>query len=161
MANYLGRAGAYALHKKYPTGSQTAAQIAAERANLAKARAAKGESRHTSSATYHGIVKSSAKSRGTSAVIKMYNMRDIQLQKQRTVGVRYMSYHKKAHLKKPTITGKPKKFRSNISPGRFYGRTAWGKGGHGGGFKRRLQKRSHRFKGVKKWKRHGHRYTPR
>ena len=40
MANYLGRAGAYALHKKYPTGSQTAAQLAAERANLQKARLA-------------------------------------------------------------------------------------------------------------------------
>ena len=161
MGNYMGRAGAYALHKKYPAGSQSAAQLAAERANLALARAKKGEVRHTGSTPYKGFVKSSQKSRATAAVVKMYNMREIQLQKQRTVGVRYMSYHKKVHLKKPTITGKNKKFIGEISPGHFYKRTAWGKATHSSGFKKRLTKRAHRFKGVKKWRRHGHTYTAR
>ena len=160
MANYLGRAGAYALHKKYPTGSQTAAQLAAERANLQKARLARGQSRHTKSATYHGLRTSSMKSRGTSGVIKMYNMRDIALLKHRTLGVRYMGYKKMARQKKPSITGKFHKFRSEVSPGRYYGRTAWG-AARKHGFKKRLYKRAHRFKGVKRWKQHGNRYTPR
>lgn len=160
MSNYLGRAGAYALHRKYKSGSQTAAQLAAERANLAKARLARGQMRHTKSATYHGLRKSTMKSRGTSAVTRIYNMRDINFIKNRTIGVRYMTFHQKVRLKKPTITGKYKKFRAEISPGRYYGRTGWGSA-RKPSFKKRLTKRAHRFHGVKKWKRHGRTFTPR
>jgi hypothetical protein len=160
MPNYLGRAGAYAVHKKYPTGSQTSAQINAERENLKKARLARGQMRHTKSATYHGLRTTTMKSRGTSGVARAYNMRDIQLMKNRAIGVRYMKYFSKGHLKRPTITGKPKKFIKRKSPGRYYGRTSWGSA-KSPKFKKRLTKRQHRFKTIKRWKVHGKRWTPR
>jgi len=158
--NWLGQAGAYAMHSKHPAGSQTAAQLAAERANLAKARMAKGNFRHTSSATYHALTKSTIKSRGDAARNRLYRMTYIASIKPHVRGSRWLAYHKKVTLKKPSISGKFKKFRGEISPGRFNQRTAWGTATRPR-YQKRLRIRAKRFTHVKHWKHHGRYYTPR
>jgi len=160
MGNWLGQAGAYAMHAKHPSGQQTAAQLAAERANLTKARMARGEFRRTKSATYHAFAKSTMKSRGDAARNRLYRMSEIASIKQHARGVRWIGYHKKVTLKKPSVSGKFKKFRGELAPGRFYERTAWGKATRPA-FKKRSKIRSKRFTHVKHWKRHGRFYTPR
>jgi hypothetical protein len=160
MSNYLGRAGAYAMHKKYPAGSQTAGQLAAERANLQRARAARGQMRHTGSTPYHGLRKTTPKSRGTSAAARTFAMRDVAFLKARTLGVRYMRYKKTAPPRPLRITGIPRRFKSRIGPSRYMGRTQWGSS-RTHKFKARLFKRSHRFKQTSHWKQRGKKYTPR
>lgn len=160
MGNWLGQAGAYAMHKKHPAGSQTAAQLAAERANLAKARMARGIFRHTKSATYHGMAKSTVKSRGDAARNRLYRMSEIAGIKQHALGNKWLAYHKKTTIKKPSISGTFKKVPGEISPGRFNQRTSWGKATRHK-TKARLRTRSKRFTQVKRWKRHGKFYTPR
>jgi hypothetical protein len=158
--NYLGRAGAYALHKKYPTGSQTPSQLAAERANLQKARMARGQFRHTKSAWYRGIRKSTLKSRESAAAVRVFNLRDIQQMRARALGVRYMRYKSKAKIPKPMIRGIPKKFVKNVGPAAYMGRTRWS-ASRKHKMRKRLFKREHRFHGVKRWKYRGKRFTPR
>jgi len=160
LANYLGRAGAYAMHKAHPRGQQTAAQIRAERENLIRARLARGQMRHTKSTPYHGLRKSTAKSRGTAAAERVYRMRDINNYRTRPLGSRVVRYNAKGRIKKPRILGVNKRFVARVAPGRYLGRTAWGSA-RTHKFKHRLTKRQHRFKQVKHWKHHGKRYTPR
>jgi hypothetical protein len=160
MANYLGRAGAYALHKKYPSGQQSSAQLAAERANLQRARMAKGQFRHTTAALYRGLRKSSLKSRESAASVRLFNMRDIAPSRARALGVRYMRYKARATPPKPTIRGIPKRFVAHVGPGHYMGRTRWGSA-RTHRFRARLFKRSRRARQVKRWKNRGHRYTPR
>lgn len=159
-SNYLGRAGAYALHKRYPTGSQTAAQLKAERANLMKARAARGQMRHTRSATYHGLRRSTMVSRGSAAAARAYKIRDVYFMRARAQGIRYIKYHQRAHFRKPRITGINRHFIRRKSPGRYLGRTAWGSA-KTHSYKKRLTKRGRRFHHQSRWKQRGKRYTPR
>jgi hypothetical protein len=158
--NYLGRAGAYAMHKKYPSHSQTPSQLASERANLQKARMARGQFRHTKSAQFRGIRKSTLKSRESSAASRLFNMRDLSPLRARALGVRYMRYRSKARIPKPMIRGVPRKFRKNISPSSYMGRTHWG-ASRKHTMRKRLFKRSFRSKQIKRWRYRGHRYTPR
>jgi hypothetical protein len=158
--NYLGRAAAYSMHKRYPAGSQTPAQLKAERLNLIKAREARGLYRHTNSAKYHGLRLVTAKSRGSAAAARAYKMRDIQFARNRALGIRYIQFKQKAKLKKLRITGINKKFVSRVSPSRYAGRTAWGKS-KSHSFRKRLTKRSRRFHQQSKWKMRGKRFTPR
>jgi hypothetical protein len=160
MGNYLGRAASYAMHKKYPSGSQTAAQLAAERANLKAARAARGQMRHTKSVPYHGLRKTTIKMRETGAAARAFNMREMTTMKAHAMGIRFMRYQKRAGFKKPSISGIPKKFAKEVGPGRAYGRTQWGRTRHHG-FRKRLYKRQHRLKQVSRWKFRGKRFTPR
>jgi len=160
MGNYLGRAGAYEVHKKYPAGSQTASQLAAERLNLQKARAARGQMRHTKSVPYHGHRRSTAKSRESSASRRSYGYAEIAFEHTHPLGVRFMRYEAKAKMRKLRVSGIPKKFKKQLSPGRYMGRTAWGTP-RKGSFKKRLFKRSHRMKQLSHWKYRGKRYTPR
>ena len=161
-SNYLGQAGAYAMHRKYPAGSQTAAQLAAERANLKAARAARGEYHHTGSAKYKGLRKSSIKSRGNAAAARAYKQRYLFYEKgkNRAFGVRYIQYTKKVRPKKYRLTGITKRFISEIGPARFDKRTSWGST-RKPKFRKHLQRRHRRFKGVKRWKGRGKRFTPR
>jgi len=157
---FLGQAAAYAMHAKHPSGMQTAAQLAAERANLAKARMARGQFRHTTAATFHSLHKSTVKSRGDAARARLYRMTEIASVKNHVRGSRWLAYHKRATIKKPSISGKFRKFRGSISPGRYGQRTSWGtstKPRH----TQRLRIRSKRFTHVKHWKNHGKRFTPR
>jgi hypothetical protein len=160
MANYLGRAAAYAMHKKYPSGSQTARQLAAERANLKAARLARGQSRSTGSASYHAMRVTTMKSRGTMGAQRAYKMQDIMRFKKRPLGVRYLKYKAKTPLRKPRITGIKKKFIARKSSARYLGGSAWG-ASRTHKFRKRLVSRQHRFKQIKRWKHHGNRYTPR
>lgn len=160
MANYLGRAAAYAMHKKYPTGQQTPAQLAAERANLKLARMRRGQFRHTKSAQYRGLRKSTLKSRESAMASRLFNMRDLAPLKARALGIRYMRYKAKAKMPKPTVRGFPKKFVANIGPGAYMGRTRWG-ASRKHKMRKRLFKRAHRFHGVKRWRYRGKRFTPR
>ena len=159
MGNYLGRAGAYALHKRYPAGSQTAAQLQAERNNQIKARAARGEYRHTGSATYHGLRKPSSTGRGSIAAGRTYRMSYLRPDRFRTVNVRYIRYRKMLTIRKIRITGLHRKFRSRIGPGRYLGRTAWG-ASRSPHFKKRASRRQRRFRTISRWKGRGKRFTP-
>jgi len=159
MSNYLGRAGAYALHKRYPTGSQTAAQLKAERENLIKARAARGEYRHTKSVTYHGLRRASVSGRGSIAAGRTYRLSYLRPDRFRTVNVRYIRYRKKYTIRPIRITGLHRKFRSRISPGKYLGRTAWG-ASRTPHFKKRASRRQRRFRTIARWKGRGRRFTP-
>ena len=161
-SNYLGRAGAYAMHRKYPSGSQTAAQLAAQRANLIKARQARGQYHHTKSATYKGMRKSTVKSRGNAAAGRAFKHHDIFFEKgkNRALGIKYMQFHKKARLKKLRITGINKRFRSRIGPSRYKGRTTWG-ANRRPAFKKHLGRRHRRFRSQSRWRGRGKRFTPR
>jgi len=159
-SNYLGRAGAYAVHKRYPAGSQTAAQLRAERANLIKARAARGQLRHTGSARYQGFRKSTAVSRGSVAAARAYKMRDVYFMRARALGIRYIRYHQRAQFRRPRILGINRRFVRRRSPSRYLGRTAWGLS-RTHKFKSRLYRRARRFHHQSRWKQRGKRYTPR
>lgn len=161
-SNYLGRAGAYAMHRKYPSGSQTAAQLAAQRANLIKARQARGQYHHTKSATYKGMRKSTVKSRGNAAAGRAFKHHDIFFEKgkNRALGIKYMQFYKKARLKKLRITGINKRFRSRIGPSRYKGRTTWG-ANRRPAFKKHLGRRHRRFRSQSRWRGRGKRFTPR
>ena len=159
-ANYLGRAGAYALHKRYPAGSQTAAQLRAERQNLIKARAARGQLRHTRSTTYHGLRVSTMTSRGNAAAARAYKMRDVYFMRARAQGIRYIRFHQRARFKRMRLTGINKRFVARRSPGRYLGRTSWGYA-RTHSFRKRLTKRGRRFHHQSRWKQRGKRYTPR
>lgn len=159
-SNYLGRAGAYAMHKRYPSGSQTPEQLKAERANLLKARQARGLYHHTRSTPYRGMKKPSQKGRGDAAASRAYRIKDVYFLKGRALGIRYIRFKNKANLPKLRITGINKKFKPRISSSRYMGRTAWG-AARTHSFKKRLNKRGRRFKQQSKWKYRGHKYTPR
>jgi hypothetical protein len=159
-SSYLASAAAYRMHKRYPAGQQTAAQLKAQRENLKKARAARGLVHHTNSTRYHGLRRSSAKSRASSASARMYYGRDLRLNKPRPLGSRYMTFRSTVRFKRPRINGINKRFRSRVSPGGYYKRTGWG-ASRGHGFRKRLVKRSRRFRQQSHWKQRGKRYTPR
>jgi hypothetical protein len=159
-SNYLGRAGAYALHKRYPSGSQTQDQLKAERLNLIKARQARGLYHHTRSAAYRGFKKPSLVGRGNIAAIRIYRRRDLGYLKNRTLGIKYIRFSERGKLPKLRISGINHKFRPRISSSRYFGRTAWG-AARGHSFKKRLTKRGRRLKQLKRWKYRGKRYTPR
>ena len=160
MGNYLGRAGAYAMHKKYPSGSQTPSQLAAERANLFAARMRRGQFRHTKAARYRGLKVSTLKSRESAAAARLFNMRDITALRLKPLGSKIVRYKKLAKMPKPMIRGIPKKFIKSVSPAHYLGRTHWGSSKKHK-FKKRLMRRAKRTKQVKRWKYRGHRYTPR
>jgi hypothetical protein len=87
-------------------------------------------------------------------------MRDIMNSKQPPLGVRYMRYKSTAYPRKVPLTGVNKKFVSRMSSSRYMGRTSW-VGAKEHHFKKRLTKRQHRFKQIKKWRLRGKRFTPR
>lgn len=160
-SNYLGRAGAYAMHKRYPTGQQTAAQLTAERRNLIIARQKRGEFRHTRSARYEGLRAFSYKQAGDVAAGRAYKHRDIFFEKYRTVGVRYIRLAMRQRPKRRIrLTGINRKFRSHIGPSRYLGRTSWG-ASRAPTFHKHIGKRQRRFKTVRRWKGRGKLYTPR
>ena len=159
-SNYLGRAGAYAMHKRYPAGQQTFAQLKAQRENLIKARAARGQMRHTGSARYTGFRKTTMNSRGSIAAARAYKIRDVYFMRARAMGIRYMQYHDRYKFPKSRITGLNKRFKHRRSPARIYGRTSWTvyRSSH---FRSRIYKRARRFHQISRWKMRGRRFTPR
>lgn len=158
--NYLGRAGAYAMHHKYRAGNQTSAQLEAERLNLLKARLAKGHSRHTSAEPYRSFRASTVKSRGAQGTLWAYNERYLAGMKHRALGTRWLAYKKKVSLPGIHINGLPKKFQSDIGPSGYDSRTRWGKARQHK-FKSRLVVHAHRRQQVKHWKFRGKKFTPR
>jgi hypothetical protein len=159
-SNYLGRAGAYALHKRYPAGSQTAAQLAAERANLIKAREARGLFHHTRSAYYRGLRRSSWKSRGDVAAARAFKARDMQYMRNRTIGITYIKLKMKYTERHFRITGYYHKFVKDIGAVRATG-TGWGKSVKQAHFVKRLRIRQHRLKRMKDWRHKRKTFTPR
>ena len=99
-AGYMGQAGAFATHYRYPAGSQTYAQLTAERNNLIKARAAKGYYHKTSAAKSMARNHESATFRGNLARNHVYGEYYLASIKQHAVGVRWMAFHQKAKIKK-------------------------------------------------------------
>jgi len=158
-AGYMGQAGAFATHYRYPAGSQTYAQLTAERNNLIKARAAKGYYHKTSAAKSMARNHESATFRGNLARNHVYGEYYLASIKQHAVGVRWMAFHQKAKIKKPSINGKFRKFKGDIAPGRYMQRTAWGTA-RKPSFKSNLTKRSKRFHHVHKWRSHGKFFVP-
>jgi len=158
-AGYMGQAGAFATHYRYPAGSQTYAQITAERNNLIAARAAKGYYHKTSAAKSNALNYQSAKYRGNKTRDRVYAELYLASIKQHAIGVRWIGYHQKVTLKKPSISGKVKKFHGELAPGRFLERTAWGTA-RKPGFKNRIKPRSKRFHHVHKWRGRGKSFTP-
>ena len=158
-AGYMGQAGAFATHYRYPAGSQTYAQITAERNNLIAARAAKGYYHKTSAAKSNALNYQSAVFRGNKARNRVYGEYYLSSIKQHAIGVRWIGYHQKVTLKKPSINGHFKKFQGELAPGRFMERTAWGTA-RKPSFKKRLHTRSKRFHHVHKWRGHGKFYVP-
>lgn len=159
-SNYLGRASAYAMHKRYPAGEQTAAQLRAERENLIKARHARGLYKHTRSAFYKGLERPSWKARASSGAGRTYKLLYLSPLKYRTLGVRYIRYRSRYRLPRLRITGITRKFRRNIAPSRYLGRTAWG-AARKPTFHKRIGKRQRRFHAQSRWKYRGKRFTPR
>jgi len=159
--NYLGRAGAYAMHHNYPAGSQTSAQLAAERANLVKARQAKGEYRHTKSAKIVDKVhKFNWKARGQAADARIYRKEYVKGIKQRAVGIKYIGFEMKAHLKKGRVTGRNKKFQSRIGSSKYYGRASWGRGEASTHWHKKLRPRAHHFRHKSHWRHRSRKYSP-
>jgi len=161
VSNYLGQAGAYALHKKYKAGSQTYSQIEAERTNLMKAREAKGKARTSAHKVTPDFHRSTAATRASSARDRALNMKDINRAPGHPLGDRWMHYEKRAKIRKPRITGRYKKFVSVIGPGRFDSRTHWGKARKPSPFHKVLKPRKKRFKHQTHWRTRGHVVIPR
>ena len=159
-SNYLGRAGAYSMHKRYPAGSQSPEQLRAERANLIKARQARGLFRHTGSASYHGLAKPSMIGRGSTAAGRTYRLLYLSPLRFRTLGVRYIRSRNHMRLPRLRITGISRKFKKNVGPSRYLGRTAWGSS-RSPRFHKNIGKRQRRFHAESRWKYRGKRYTPR
>jgi hypothetical protein len=158
-AGYLGQAGAFATHYRFPAGSQTYAQLTAERNNLIKARAAKGYYHKTSAAKSMARNFQNATFRGNLTRNHIYGEYYLSSIKQHAIGVRWMAFHQKAKIKKPSINGKYKKFRGDIGPGRYLQRTSWGTA-RKPGFRGIVSKRSKRFHHVHKWRGHGNKFVP-
>lgn len=158
--NYLGRAGAYAMHKRYPTGSQTPEQLRAERANLIKAREARGLYRHTRSAYYKGLARPSQIARASAGAGRTFRQLYLNPLKYRTLGVRYVRYRSRMRLPRLRITGITRRFRRNVGVSRYLGRTAWGSARRPT-FHKRIGKRQRRFHAQSRWKYRGKRFTPR
>lgn len=155
-----GAAGAAALHTKYPAGHQTAAQLRAERANLAKGRAKRGDQRNTHSDLYHNFSGSTPQRRENAMAKRTRDFAEIGYFKVRPLEVRYLRYKAMARLPKPRIYGTPAKFKKEISPGGYQRRTSWRSSGNHG-FTKHVRKRKARTTRVKKW-RHGRKtWTPR
>jgi hypothetical protein len=155
----MGQAGAFATHQRFPAGSQTYAQLLAERNNLIAARAAKGYSHKTSAAKSTARNHQSVVFRGNLARNRIYGMYYLASIKQHAAGVKIVGFRQKAKIKKPSINGRFKKFSGEISPGRFLQRTAWGNAKKPS-YKKRIKPRSRRFRTVKKWRGHGKRFVP-
>jgi len=158
-AGYMGQAGAFAVHSQYPAGSQTYAQLLAERNNLIAARAAKGYYHKTSAAVSKARNHQSVVFRGNLARNRIYGMYYLASIKQHAAGVKIVNFRQKAKIKKPSINGRYKKFSGELAPGRFLQRTAWGNAKKPS-FKNRIKPRSRRFRTVKKWRGHGKRFVP-
>ena len=159
--NYLGRVKGYTEHKRYQTGTLSQAQLEAYRRNLEKARLARGQRHVTGSTTYHGLRKVDPAARGNAAAARVYKMRDIEPnRKGRPIGVRYARYMVKYRFKKPRITGLRRRMSKRISPSRYLGRTGWG-ATRGYRVRKRLYRRSRRFRTQSRWKQRGKRFTPR
>ena len=160
MSNYLGQAGAYAMHKKYKAGTQTYNQIEAERTNLMKAREAKGTARTSAHKVVKEFHRSTAATRASAGRDRALNMKDINRAPGHVLGDRWMHYEKKAKIRKPRATGRFKKFSSVIGPGKFDSRTSWGKARKPSAFRKVLKPRKHRFKHQTHWRTRGHVVKP-
>jgi hypothetical protein len=159
--NYLGRAAAYAMHKKYPSGSQTPAQLAAERANLVKARHARNEYKHTKSAKIVDKVhKFNYKSHAYAADAKVFRRDYLKPIKNRAVGIKYIRFSQKARLPKLRVTGRRKRFQRNIGSAKYMARAGWGRAEASKHFKSRLKPRVRHFKKRSHWRHRRKRYTP-
>lgn len=158
-AGYMGQAGAFATHQRFPAGSQTYAQLLAERNNLIAARAAKGYFHKTSAAKSTARNHQSVVFRGNLARNRIYGMYYLASIKQHAAGVKIVNFRQKAKIKKPSINGRFKKFSGELAPGRFLQRTAWGNAKKPS-YKKRIKPRSRRFRTVKKWRGHGKRFVP-
>lgn len=155
-----GQPGAAALHKKYPAGNQTPAQLAAERANLSKARLARGQSRHTLSHPYQGFRPSTPKTRGTLGARRAQTQYILSPYfHTRPFGVRYLMYKKTIKLS-ISFTGRNMAFRPRVGTERYMSRTKWGVSSTHK-FKRRLTHRQKRSKQLLHWRATRHRVTPR
>ena len=154
--NAIGQAGAYALNKTYTTGTLTYAMLTARRANLEEARLKKGDARHTSSHPVSSWGRSTPAIRGAAAADRGLKETYLNRGKTHVLGDRWVHYEENASIRQPTINGRNKKFKAEISAGKYLGRTAWAKARHTSGFHKELKPRKHRFKHQTHWRRKGH-----
>jgi hypothetical protein len=149
------------MHRLHSSGYQTYAQLTAEKANLSAARMAKGEGRHTKSErVYRDFHRSTARSRASAGRDRAYNETDLLYTRYAPLGDRWLHYEKRAHVRKPRVTGRNKKFIKEISPGRRLSRTSWGKSHLTSGFHAVIKPRKHRLLHQSHWRRHGHVIIP-
>ena len=143
----------------------TAAQLAADRSNLAKARAAKGQRgkhRHFRLLGYPQTIVHKHKPIAIGAARARSVTRNDYLRPfgKRVLGTRLISYRRKVKLTVRRPTGVVKKFQREIAPGSYYKRTGWC-----AARKHRMKKNVHsrrpRFQRLGKWRMRRKRYTPR
>ena len=121
--------GAAVVHKKYGKGHLTARMLAADRANLAKARAKRhrthgGSHRKQGFKLPHKAEKPAA--RGNAAARRVIENNYFTLTTKMPLGDRRIAYHKTVKLTTKKVTGINKKFVKEIGPGGFDRRTRWG-----------------------------------
>jgi len=157
-----------AMHSKYGKGNQTAAQIAAERRNLAKARLKRhsgtghGRNRYYHRAKYkfpHGATTSKARgNRG--ARFAESRMELSGKRRSQPLGTTRVMYRGKSTLTPKRPTGRIPKFQKSISSGAYLKRTSWQKtkSHH---FKKVLRKKRPRQLRVGHWTYHKHSIRPR
>lgn len=150
--------GRAAAHAKHPKGSQTPAQLAAERRNLAKAR---------SKASHHGRKKGSKNlvhhARSASSGHSLHTrggMRGMKRPRAHPLGSHLVRSSYAHHLSVRKPTGVNHRFKRHIAPTSSGQRTAW-KSARTHHFKKRLHIRKPRTMHLKDWRGTRKRLTPR
>ncbi len=150
------------MHRKYKAGSQTFAQLAAERANLQKARMAKGQGRHTSAHRVPTWHHSTAKTRASAAADRAYKEMYLSPGTHHPLASKYMHYSQKMHPVKPRLsrTGRPKRFLADVGATRYLARSSWGKALKPISFRKVIKQRKSRLVHIKGWRRRRNVYIP-
>jgi hypothetical protein len=165
-------AGSAALHAKYSKGKETSAQIAAQESNLEYANAARlGSVTNISKETsrvHHGAIKlpktghyKTSTSRGRDYGIRFQDGAYLAGLRPLPRGDRFVAYDATKAPRAASVTGRFKKFISEISPGHFDSRTSWSKAHKSSGFVKIVAPRKKRLAHVKNWTHRGHMWIPR
>lgn len=164
MGNYLGRASSFAPRKRaLKPIHETLAQIDAKRFKSLNKSLVKGTGRATKAhKVTSNLHHSTAKSRGSAAVRRSFDMAYINPGKTHPLDSKYMHYKKNVTLAKPHLmkSGHPKKFVAVVGPGRYLSRASWGQARSEFIFRKVIKPRVHHFKHITKWRKRGHDIVP-
>lgn len=163
--------GAAALHSTYSKGNETSAQVAAQESNLVYANAARlGSVTNISKETsrvHHGAIKlpktgnyKTSTSRGRDYGIRFQDGAYLAGLRPLPRGDRFVAYDAVKAPRAASVTGRFKKFISEISPGHFDSRTSWAKSHRSSGFVKIVAPRKKRLAHVKNWTHRGKFWIP-